>query len=110
RPCSILSLTALTPRCTSLTLPTARSSVLDHAAPPALVHERLRRTLGFLLYRLARRALGADEQPLAAVGNHLLVELRSFRVHRLRDRKSTRLDSGHTCKSYAVFRVKKKIT
>src|ERR1700682_421273 len=58
--------------------------VREHAAQPALVDERLRRALGLLLDRLARGALGADEQHLAAVGNHSLDEVRSFCVHRLR--------------------------
>src|SRR5437764_1745140 len=36
------------------------------------------------------------------------IEERRHEVHRLRDRKSTRLNSSHRCISYAVFCLKKK--
>src|SRR5579863_961008 len=64
----------------------------EHAAEPALVHERLRGALRFLLHRLARRALGAHEQHRAAVGNHALDEVRRLRVHRLRLLKIDNVD------------------
>src|SRR4029077_5470209 len=56
----------------------------EHAAEPALVHVGLGGALGFLLDRLARRALSSDEQHPAAVGEAAREELRSFRVHRRR--------------------------
>jgi len=57
--------------------------VREHAAEPALVHVGLLGALGFLLDGVARRALGADEQHRAAVGDHAPDEARSLRIHRL---------------------------
>src|SRR6185312_7521783 len=58
--------------------------VREHAAQPALVHERLAGPLGLLLDRLTRGALGADEEDRAPVGDHALDEVRGLRIERLR--------------------------
>src|SRR5262249_56391028 len=43
--------------------------IREHAAEPALIDEGLMGALGFLLDGLAGGALGADEQPPAAIGD-----------------------------------------
>ena len=54
----------------SLDRPADGLEIGEHAAQPALVHVGHLAALGFLLHGLARRALGADEQHLAAVADH----------------------------------------
>src|ERR1700690_3796735 len=58
--------------------------IREHSAEPALVHVRHLGPQRLLLDRVARRALGADEQHRAAVGDDLPDELRGVREQRLR--------------------------
>jgi hypothetical protein len=58
--------------------------VREHSTQPAVVDERHRAAHGFLADDLARLALRADEQQVAAVGRELAREFERFLVHRKR--------------------------
>src|SRR5437764_9831595 len=56
---------------------------------------------GFLVEQELEHLVGAEVR-------HEDEAVRPVRVYRMRDRKSTRLNSSHRCISYAVFCLKKK--